>query len=82
METPLPRRRCITILLPGGVSLTAGGLRLLLACAGRHCGASGWNGAAVDAFRGPGGTLLIVREEPPAAFLADYALPFLQKFID
>ena len=82
MGFPLPRRRCITVALPGGVSLTAGALQQLLACARRRCGASYWNGAAVDAFRGPGGTLLIVREEPPAAFLADYALPFLQKFID
>lgn len=80
MDT-LPRR-CITVLLPGGVSLTAGGLRLLLSFARRRCGAPRWNGADVDAFRGPGGTLLIVRETPPAAFLAPYALPFLRKFTD
>ena len=82
MDSSLLRHRCITVALPGGVSLTPGGLRLLLECARRHCGAPRWLGAAVDAFRGPGGTLLIVREAPPAVYLADYALPFLQKFID
>ena len=82
MDSLVPRRRCITVLLPGGVSLTDGGLRLLLSFARRRCDAPPWNGADVDAFRGPGGTLLIVREKPPAVFLADYALPFLQKFID
>ena len=74
--------RCVTLLLPPGLTLTPGALETLLALQRRRCGKGEkpWAGAAVDAFRGPGGTLLLVRETPCAARLADYALPFLHKY--
>ena len=74
--------RCVTLLLPPGLALTSGALETLLALQRRRCGkgAAPWAGADVDAFRGPGGTLLLVRETPCTAALADYALPFLHKY--
>ena len=72
--------RCVTVLLPGGTALSPGALGALLAWLDRRSGAPAWCGAQADVFRGPGGTLLIVRETPCTAYLADYALPFLQKY--
>ena len=82
MGSPFSGPRCVTILLPGGVSLTPGGVWALLRCAQRRCGAPPWAGAAADVFRGPGATLLIVRESPPPvrAQLAPYAIPFIHKY--
>ena len=72
--------RCVTLLLPPGRTLTPGALGAVLALSRRRCGAAPWSGADVDVFRGPGATLLIVRETPCTAALADYALPFLHKY--
>ena len=73
--------RCVTLLLPPGWALTPGALGAVLALARRRCGVRiPWAGADVDVFRGPGGALLIVRETPCTARLADYALPFLHKY--
>ena len=77
MDSPC---RCVTVLLPGGVSLTSGGLRTLLALLRRRSGGAPWSAVRADAYQCPGGTLLIVRERPVEAYLADYALPFLQKY--
>ena len=74
--------RCVTLLLPAGMALTPGALAAILALSRRRCGgaAKPWAGADVDVFRGPRGTLLLVREAPCTAALADYALPFLHKY--
>ena len=74
--------RCVTLLLPAGRALTPGALEIILALARRRCrkGGAPWSGAEVDAFRGPRGTLLLVRETGCTARLADYALPFLHKY--
>ena len=73
--------RCVTLLLPPHLALTPGALGTILAFSRRRCGGGkAWTGADVDVFRGPGATLLIVRETPCTARLADYALPFLHKY--
>ena len=74
--------RCVTLLLPPRRTLTPGALGAILALERRRCGkgAAPWAGADVDVFRGPGATLLIIREAPCTAVLADYALPFLHKY--
>ena len=80
MDSSLPAGRCVTVLLPGGVGLTAGAAGQILALARRRCGAPVWAGAAADVFSGPGGTLLILREVRCDARLAEYALPFIHKY--
>ena len=76
----LPPCRYVTVFLPGGVRLTPGAAGALLALARRRCGGKPWGGAVCEAFSGPGGTLLILREMRLSAALAGYALPFLQKY--
>ena len=78
MEAISPSCRCITIELPRGVSLSPGGLRLLLRYAQRRGGAEAWGGAVAEVFRAGRGTLLIARPAVTAC-LADYALPFIHK---
>ena len=77
MAAPKAPARCVTVLLPRGTALSVGALVCWLY---RRRGAPAWSGAQADVFRGPGGTLLIVREMLCTAYLADYALPFLQKY--
>ena len=54
MDFSLPAGRCVTVLLPGGVGLTAGAAGQILALARRRCGAPVWAGAAADVFSGRG----------------------------
>ena len=68
----------ISILLPRGVSLSPGAMRMLLRRAQRRCGCSAWGGAVAEEFRGRNGTLLLVRPALSAE-IADYALPFIHK---
>ena len=71
--------RCVTVRLPGGTGLTAGGVRLLVRFAQKRRGAAPWEYIAAEEFRARRGTLLIARPVPRAQ-LADYALPFLHKY--
>ncbi len=79
MDAFSPACRCVTITLPRGVSLSPGGLRLLLRYTQRRIGAEAWGGAVAEEFRAGRGTLLIARPALSAG-LAEYALPFLRKF--
>ncbi len=69
----------MTFLLPSGVSLAPGGLRLLLRFIQRRTGVPPWGGVVADEFRAPRGTLLIVRPALSAS-IAPYALPFIHKY--
>ena len=79
MDPFSPARRCVTILLPCGMALTSGGLRLLLRYAQRRAGTSPWGAAAADEFLAAHGTLVIARPALSAA-VAPYALPFIHKY--
>ena len=80
METPSPAARCVTVLLPPGVSLSTGAACALLTLARRHAGAAPWPAAAVDVLRARRGTLLIARRVDVSAHLAPWALPYLHKY--
>ena len=68
----------ISILLPDGVRLTPGAVRVLLGRALRRGGGGSWGGAVCDVFPGRRGTLILARPGVSAR-IADYALPFIHK---
>ena len=54
-------KRCVTILLPPGVSLGKGAAGLLIRYARRRCGAAPWGNVFVEQFSSGSGTLLLAR---------------------
>lgn len=70
----------ISILLPRGVSITPGAVRVLLGCAVRRSsGGERWGGAVCDVFPGRRGTLILARPAVSVR-IADYAVPILNKY--
>ena len=69
----------ISILLPDGVRLTPGAVRVLLGRALRRGGGGSWGGAVCDVFPGRRGTLILARPGVSAR-IADYAVPILNKY--
>ncbi len=69
----------ISILLPDGVRITPGAVRVLLGCAARRSGGESWGGEVCDVFPGRRGTLILARPAVSAR-IADYAVPILNKY--
>lgn len=82
MESAFSEGKCVVLILPRGVTLGNGGMRLLVRYAQLRCGAAPWPYISAELFRGKSGeTLLIAR---PAricrVFVADYALALIHKY--